>query len=195
MDTRKTSATLQMVLAAMMVALVMVSNYISIPTAFSRLHVANAVCVLAGFLFGGVRGGIIAGLGSALFDLTFPAYAAESWITFLTKGTMALVSGLVLHKSKKITKPVLRLGLAALAGVVCYIFLYLTKSYLQLRFVSQVPVDTIPVALSGKLVSSAINGLFAVIVAPLLYLALVPALKGAGLYKLFPGQEENNIKS
>ena len=60
----------------MMIALVFVSNYISIPTGYSRLHAANAVCLLAGMLFGGVRGGIIAGLGSAIFDLTFPAYAA-----------------------------------------------------------------------------------------------------------------------
>ena len=47
----------------MMIALVFVSNYISIPTGYSRLHAANAVCLLAGMLFGGVRGGIIAGLG------------------------------------------------------------------------------------------------------------------------------------
>jgi len=71
-------------------------------------------------------------------------------------------------------------------GAVLYIALYLMKSYIQMRFVSQVPAETIAPALMGKLGSSAINGLFAVIVAPLLYSALMPALKKAGLARHLP---------
>ncbi len=88
----------------MMVALVMVSNYISIPTAFSRLHVANAMHAGRNAL-GGLRGAVIAGLGSALYDLTYPAYAAEAWITFLTKGIMALVCGMMIVNSKGSVTP------------------------------------------------------------------------------------------
>ena len=77
----KKTAAANLAFMGMMTALVFVSNYISIPTGYSRLHAANAVCLLAGMLFGGVRGEIIAGLGSAIFDLTFPAYAPEFWIT------------------------------------------------------------------------------------------------------------------
>ncbi len=51
-----------------MSAVVFVSNYLSIPVASSRVHMANAVCLLAGMLFGGLQGGLAAGLGSALFD-------------------------------------------------------------------------------------------------------------------------------
>ena len=167
----------------MMIALVFVSNYISIPTGYSRLHAANAVCLLAGMLFGGVRGGIIAGLGSAIFDLTFPAYAPEFWITFINKGAMALACGLIVNDRESKLKPHVRAVLGAAAGAVLYISLYMIKSYAWARWVAPIPADTIPVTLAGKLTSSSVNGLFAIAVAPLLYAALFPALKKAGLWK------------
>ncbi len=158
-----------------MAALVFVSNYISIPVASSRLHVANAVCILAGMLFGGVKGGLAAALGSALFDLTFPAYVAEAWITFINKGAMALVAGLIVHRAPEPSRTRLLLGSAA--GAALYIALYLLKSYLQLRFVTPVPVETIAPLLWEKLAASSVNGIFAVIVAPLLYAVLAPGLR------------------
>lgn len=173
--------------AGMMTALVFVSNYLSIPTPFSRLHVANAVCMLAGMLFDGGRGGIIAGLGSALFDLTFPAYAAEAWITFLNKGLMALTCGIIVNdKDNRLSRHTVAL-IGAVTGAVLYIILYLSKSYITLRWVAPVPTDTIPAALAGKLGASALNGLFAVIAAPLLYAALRPALERAGIYQYLRG--------
>ena len=176
-----------MAFAGMMTALVFVSNYLSIPTPFSRLHVANAVCMLAGMLFGGLRGGIIAGLGSALFDLTFPAYGAEAWITFLNKGLMAFVCGIIVNnKENRLSRHVLSV-IGAVTGAVLYITLYLSKSFVTLRWVAPVPPDTIPAALLGKLGASAINGLFAVIAAPLLYAALRPALERAGIYQHLRG--------
>ena len=134
-------------------------------------------------MFGGLKGAIIAGLGSALFDLTFPAYAPEAWITFINKGAMALACGVIVHdKANKLNPHALRL-IAAITGSLLYIVLYLIKSYIQIRWIAPVPADVIPVALIGKLTSASINGLFAVIVAPLLYASLYPALKKAGLWK------------
>lgn len=186
MNQKKSLSTAGLALAGMMVAVVMVSNYISIPTAFSRLHVANAICLLAGMLFGGLQGGIIAGLGSALFDLTYPAYAAEAWITFLMKGTMALVCGVLVSKLWKPSRKKSTLVLSSIAGAITYIALYITKNYLMLRFVRPVPEDTIAPMLLSKLTSSAINGLFAVIVAPLLFVALAEALTRAGMARHLP---------
>ena len=182
---RFTAATLAF--AGMMVAVVLVSNYISIPTAFSRLHVANAVCMLAGMLFGGLRGGIIAGLGSALFDLSFPAYAPEAWITFLTKGLMTFVAGTIVNDERNTWSRHAMLVIGSATGALLYIALYLFKSYLQVRWLAPIPPETIPAAMAGKLSSSAINGLFAVIVAPLLYSALMPALKKSGLAEQLKG--------
>ncbi len=180
--TRKTAAA-GLAFMGMMVALVFVSNYISIPTGYSRLHAANAVCLLAGMLFGGVKGGIIAGLGSALFDLTFPAYAPEFWITFINKGAMALACGIIVNDRQGKLNPHVRSILGVATGAVLYIALYMIKSYVWSRWVAPVPADTIPAVLVGKLSSSSINGLFAIVVAPLLYTAIYPALKRAGLWK------------
>ncbi|MGI6689081.1 MAG: ECF transporter S component [Christensenellales bacterium] len=189
MQQRKKLTTVGLAFAGMMVALVMVSNYISIPTAFSRLHVANAICMLAGMLFGGLRGGVIAGLGSALFDLTFPAYAAEAWVTFLTKGIMALACGAMVNCRRLRLRQPLRLALGSAIGAVSYIALYMLKSYIQMRYVAAMPPDTVAAALAGKLASSAINGVFAIIVAPILYSALMPALRRAGLARHLPVDE------
>ncbi|NLX83869.1 MAG: ECF transporter S component [Clostridiales bacterium] len=186
MARNRTNQTIRLALAGMMVAVVMVSNYISIPTAFSRLHVANAICLLSGMLFGGLQGGIIAGLGSALFDLTYPAYAAEAWITFITKGTMALVCGLIVSSNWGKAQGRRGLVLGALVGAVTYIALYLSKNYIMLRWVRAVPENTIAPMLISKLTSSLVNGLFAVIVAPILFTALLPALRRAGLVHQLP---------
>lgn len=189
MGTQRALNTIGLVFSGMMVALVMVSNYISIPTAFSRLHIANAICMLAGMLFGGLRGAVIAGFGSALYDLTFPAYAAEAWITFLTKGVMALVCGSIVNSKGLRLRQMYRLVLGSASGALIYIALYMLKSYLQMRFITAVPVDTIPASMLGKLTSSIINGLFAVIVAPILYTALIPALRKSGLARYLPISE------
>ena len=79
----------------MMTALVFASNYarIIMPIAIggrTSFTLANIVCCLSGLLLGPI-GGLASGLGSALYDLTNPLYAAECWITFLTKGLMGTV--------------------------------------------------------------------------------------------------------
>ncbi len=179
--TKPTLSVKTLALAGMMTAVVMVSNIWRIPTGYSQLHVANAVCLLAGMLFGGVKGGIIAALGSALYDLTNPAYVAEAWITFINKGAMALACGIIVNdRGNRLSRHAVNL-IGSITGAVLYIALYLFKSYVQMRWVTPVPPETIPVSLVGRLSSSAINGLFAVIVAPILYTALYPALTKSGL--------------
>lgn len=180
----KKSKAIDIALAAMMIAIVYFSNYISISTgdSGSRLHVANAICLLAGLLFGGVRGALIAGLGSALFDV-FTIYAAEAWVTFITKGTMAFVCGFIYNsRQSKISKNTF-LFVACIAGALSYIALYLIKSYIQDRWIVPLPLDVIPAKMVVRLISASINGLFAIIVAPLLYGSLYPAIKKAGIWK------------
>ena len=62
----------------------------------TTFHLGNVMCALAGILLGPVGGGLASAIGSALYDIIFfPAYFAESWITFLTKGALGLAVGLV----------------------------------------------------------------------------------------------------
>lgn len=61
---------------------------------------ANIMCCLSGLLLGPV-GGAASGVGSALYDLTNPAYAPECWITLITKGVMGLVAGLAMAEREE----------------------------------------------------------------------------------------------
>jgi uncharacterized membrane protein len=175
----KNKALYSLVFTALLSALVFASNYISFPIGQSRIHVANAVCLLAGMLLGPVNGGIAAGLGSALFDLSFPAYAAEWWITFINKAAMAMICGSIIHRTEKPQKRLIYIS--AFAGSITYIFLYLFKSFIQLRFITPVPANTIGPTLLTMLGASLVNAIFAILVAPLVYMALEPALKAANI--------------
>jgi len=169
----------------MMAAVVFVSNFFSVPMGASRVHIANAVCLLSGMLFGGVYGGLAAAIGSGLFDIVGGWGMTEAVITFFNKALMTLVCGLVVYRAASLQGKKARLFVGALLGALLYIALYLGKSYVQLAFVTQVPADTIPAMMLQKLLASSINGLFAVIAAPLLYSALKPALEKTGMYDSF----------
>ena len=55
-------------LVGVMAALVYVVTMFRFPLLGSKVHFANAMCLLAGLLLGGGYGGAAAGLGSALYD-------------------------------------------------------------------------------------------------------------------------------
>ena len=127
--------TQKLVLLGMMAALVFASNYarITMPIAIggkTSFTLANIVCCLSGLILGPV-GGLASGLGSALYDLTNPLFAAECWITFLTKGAMGLVAGLAVKGS--LSRGELTYGrslLGAACGCAAYYVLYFTKCFL-----------------------------------------------------------------
>ena len=140
----------------MMCALVFVSNYlrITMPIAIggrTSFTLANIMCCLSGLLLGPV-GGVASALGSALYDLTNPAYAAECWITFITKGIMGMVAGFAMKD--RATPKYGRCTAAAALGCLAYYILYFFK---------------IP--------ASIFNGTVAIVLAPPLCLALRKALQ------------------
>ena len=71
---------------AMMAAIVFVGNYlrVKIPVSLggtTSFTLANILCALAGLLLGPWWGALASGIGSALFDLTNPAYVSSAPIT------------------------------------------------------------------------------------------------------------------
>ncbi len=162
---------------ALMAAIVCVATYVRFPLLESKVHLGNTACLLAGFLLGPVGGGIAAGLGSMLNDLT--TYGLdECLITFFSKFIMAAVCALIAGKAGK------RKGLAAVGaavGALSYVALYMCKTFLYRRFVYGYPLDAVYAAMLGKLPASLINAVFAMIAAPILFAALRPALEKAGV--------------
>ena len=104
-ETKNHSRILKLCLTAVMAALVLVASdlQIQIPSVLgmNRFHLGNSMCALAGILLGPWWGGLAAGIGSALFDLTNPAYVMDAPITFLTKGAMGLMAGLAVTAGRR----------------------------------------------------------------------------------------------
>lgn len=158
---------------------------IPIPTPLGKtaLSVGNAMCILASLLFGPAVGGLSAGLGNALVDLSDPAWAPEFWITFINKFAMAYAAGVVMHHCKLGGEKV-RIWAAGMCGAVTYAVLYVAKNIITGVFVKgftwQVAIgETVAVKLPVTLV----NGVLAVICAAFLYMALCKPLRQARIIR------------
>ena len=141
----------------------------------SSIHLGNIFCALSGLLLGPGMGGLAAGLGSAIYDMTNPLYISEAWLTFLMKGAYGLAAGLVC-KHLNIREYVRDL-LATAAGAFTYAFLYLGKTCLKGMIVSGLTFDAALVATAAKLPATTFNIAVALVVAPVLSKAIRKALE------------------
>lgn len=140
----------------------------------SSIHLGNIFCALSGVLLGPGLGGLAAGLGSAIYDMTNPIYISECWLTFLMKGAYALAAGLVFKHLH--IREYLRDTLATTAGATVYALLYLGKSWLKTVFVSGVAPGAAFLALGLKVPATVFNMAVAIVVAPVLAAAIRKAL-------------------
>ena len=155
---------------AVMAAIVCVVTFLRFPLLGSKVHFANAMCLLSGMLLGPVFGGLAAGLGSALYDALFGGYD--------------LANCVMLAQPKKEGKGLhARVVLGSVAGALSYVVLYMLKTFIYQSFVYGYPMDTTWATMLSKLPASLINAVAAFIAAPILYAAVRPALKNAGLLK------------
>jgi len=169
--------------AAVFVLTKFISIPIPSPLGKTALSVGNAMCILSALLFGPAIGGLSAGIGNALVDLSDPAWAPEFWITFINKFLMAYVAGVVMHYVKFGSDKV-RLWLAGLCGTLTYAVLYVAKNIISgvilKGFTWQVSIaETVAVKLPVTLV----NGVLAVVCAVFLYLALCRPLRHAHIIR------------
>ena len=178
------SSTVRVVFAAMMAAMVYVVTLFRFPLLGSKVHFANAVCLVSSLLLGPVTGGIAAGLGSALYDAFLGGYDfVNVMITFVSKFAMAFVCGLIASKSHARRGRLDRTALACVAGALTYVALYMLKTYIYNRFVYGYPLDAVGATMVAKLIPSLINAAVAIVAAPLFYHAVLPALRSSGLLK------------
>lgn len=186
----KSFSTKKIALVGMMAAVVFAGNYarIVIPISLggqTAFTLANIFCCLSGLLLGPV-GAFAAGIGSALYDLMDPRYAADCWITFITKGAMGLAAGLAVSKALKSgTLTYLRATIGSVMACITYYILYFAKTF----FYSGLLVKGLTVPLAGALVlekvpASIFNAAIAIIAAPPLAIAIIAALKRSKLDRL-----------
>ena len=174
-------STRRIAMAGLMAALTAVGSGIrvAIPVSIggnTAFHLGNIFCALSGILLGPWLGGTAAGLGSFLFDLTNPLYAAEAWITFLMKGAYGLAVGLVIVAFRK-DWGYWKAVLATTAGAVTYAIIYLAKNYLETMIVQGVSAQGALVAITTLLPATIFNAGVAIVFAPILAIAIRKALK------------------
>ena len=174
-------STRRIAMAGLMAALTAVGSGIrvAIPVSIggnTAFHLGNIFCALSGILLGPWLGGTAAGLGSFLFDLSNPLYAAEAWITFLMKGAYGLAVGLVIVAFRK-DWGYWKAILATTAGAVTYAVIYLAKNYLETMIVQGVSARGALVAITTRLPATIFNAGVAIVFAPILAIAIRKALK------------------
>ena len=182
MQRKSRFTTYRIVFLGLMAAIVYVVTFFRFPLLGSKVHFANAMCLIAGMLFGGFYGGLAAGIGSALYDGLSGGYdLANVMITLVSKFLMAYICGKIAYSGKSRADNHGKNIAACIVGAWSYVALYMLKTFIYQRFVYGFPLDTTWATMMTKLPASAINALFAMIAAPLLISAIRPALKRAGV--------------
>lgn len=182
MEKKQSISTKKIVLTALMAALTIVGSAIRITMPIdiagtTSFHLGNIMCALSGILLGPWLGGVAAGLGSFLYDMTNPLYVSEAWITFLTKGAYGLFPGLVMLLWKGNWGAV-KAGIAASAGALAYAAMYLAKTYWWSGiFKHGLTPEAALVTVISKIPATTFNAAVAIIFAPMLAVAIRKALE------------------
>lgn len=172
--------TYDIVFTGVMAAIIFAVTYLRVPFFGSKLHFANAMCLLAGLLFGPVTGGLAAGIGSALYDLAYYD-AVQVCITFVSKFAMAWVCGKLAGTARRDFEPGhLRLAVSCVTGAFTYVGLYMLKTFVYQRYVYGFAPDAVLLTMMSKLPASLINAVTALIAAPIFYRAVRPAIRRLG---------------
>ena len=153
-----------------------------LPTGKIMLKTANALCLLGGMLFGGVQGGLAAGLGSALFDLTDPAYAPMAWLVFIRFFLMAFLCGKIAHARGAQGKNPAQNLIAGTVGAVFSSAFYVVQKIVMLLLGGSAFLPAVA-AVSPALVITLINTVFAIVAAQILAPALRRALSATPFFQ------------
>lgn len=190
--TKEKKALYRIITIGLMAALVFAGNYlqIKIPNGVlvTRIHLGNSMCLLAGLLFGGLSGGLASGIGAGLYDLFDPVYIVSAPYTFISKFAMGFTAGALRKKNEKT-----RVIAAAIVGQVVYIVLYLIKSYVTIIILGGTS-QAAWAAVATNSVTSAVNGVLAVVIAVPLYFLLRASLKQTSIYQLIVSNDEETPK-
>ena len=171
-------STRRLALLGMMAALVFAGHY-------ARIVLPLSIGRQTSFILGPL-GGLAAGVGSLLYDLTDPRFVSDCWITFLTKGAMGLATGLVVSGSLKEDRLTYGRALAGTAvGCVAYYILYFAKTFFYTGLLKQgLPAPGAWLLVIEKVPASVFNAAVALIAAPPITLIILQALKRSHLDRL-----------
>lgn len=151
------------------------------PAGPTQIKMGNAVCLLGAMLFGKTKGGLAAGIGSAMFDLTNPAFVASAPTTFINFFLMSFVCGWVSKIGGNDGTDRKKNLIGAVCGAAAYLVLHLGKTFITLLLGGS-SAGAALAACSTKLITSGFNAVIAVVIsvifAPICKKALDRAYRG-----------------
>ncbi len=162
----------------------------------TSIHLGNAVCVLGALLLGGFYGGLGGAIGMTIGDLLDPVYIVYAPKTFILKLCIGLITGLIAHKLGKSTiekdnkKVLIWTILAAVGGLLFNVIFDPLAGYFYKLLVLGKPAAEL--TLAWNVAATSINAVTSTIVSVIIYMALRPALKKAGLF--FTLSKEKEVK-
>ncbi len=160
---------------------------IPVGTEKTAFHLGNTFCALAALLLGGYWGGLAGAVGMSIGDLT-TAYATSAPKTFLMKLLIGLIIGLVAHKLFHIREQhsARYITVATIVSCICGLGFNVVVDpivgYFYKTYLLGIPQDAAKIIAKMGAVTTLVNAVVAVIVTSIIYLALRPALKKAGLF-------------
>ncbi len=195
----KSTKTLKLTVTALMTALCYVAFtflQIKIPTpvGFTSFHLGNTFCVLAALLLGGVPGGLAGAIGMGIGDLLDPVYITVAPKTIVLKFGIGVVTGLLAHKVFHVQKEegkslYQKVVLSCTGGMVFNLIGETLLSYLYYLILLGNAEKAASYLAAAKFVTTAVNGVLAIVIASALYIAVYPRLKNNGTLKKLKTEE------
>lgn len=198
----KNEKTFKIVVTGLMAALCYVAfTFLKIPIPVPggdtvALHIGNAFCVLAALLLGGVYGGVAGALGMTVADLLDPVYITSAPKTFILKFCIGLIAGVIAHNIAHISKEhdikyVFWWSLIASVGALGFnVIADPVVGYFYKNFVLGVPSPAAKIMSTWAAGVTAVNAVVGTFVVVIVYNALRPVLKKAGIFFITEEEKE-----
>ena len=154
----------------------------------TSIHLGNAFCVLAALLLGGWYGGLAGAIGMGIADVMDPIYITGAPKTFILKLCIGLITGLVAHKIAKINestdkKYIFKWSLiASVAGLGFNVIMDPIVGYFYKNYVLGVESSAAKIMATWAAGATLVNAIVGTIVVVVVYMAVRPVLKKAGLF-------------
>ena len=194
MKNRENDKVYKLVLTALMADLCYVAfKFLKIPIPTpggdtTALHIGNAFCVLAALLLGGGYGGVAGSLGMTIADLLDPVYITSAPKTFILKLCIGLIAGFVAHKIAHITEDhdsryIMKWSLiASVSGLGFNVVMDPIVGYFYKNYILGVESSAAKIMATWAAGATLVNAIVGTIVVVVVYMAVRPVLKKAGLF-------------
>ena len=153
----------------------------------TSLHIGNAFCVLAALLLGGWYGGLAGAIGMTIADILDPVYIIVAPKTFVLKLCIGLIVGLIAHNYAHISesndkKYIFKWSLiASIGGLAFNVVADPVVGFFYKQYILGQPQDAAAILAKLSAATTFVNAVVSVILVAIIYNAIRPVLKKAGL--------------